>query len=133
MKSADIESQKSLARGLKEEVARAVPSVGPLNARESALINAMGMADKRAMLDANRSFGGLSWLSPTPLGAVGMIADNYALAKSLAARGLHSYGTGNTPSTLQALIDLEGQRNPAMAQGILQSIIAEQQAQQSRK
>jgi hypothetical protein len=53
MKSADIEGQKALARGLKEEISAAAPEVGPLNARESQLISLQKALQDRARTGGN--------------------------------------------------------------------------------
>lgn len=96
LKGAEVEAQKALARGLKEEISAAVPEVAPLNARESSLINATNVAERRAMLQDNNNLGGLVWLAHDPVAALGFMADKSALAKSWMARGLYSGVRPNT-------------------------------------
>jgi hypothetical protein len=93
LKGAEIEAQKGLARGLKEEIAQAVPEVGPLNAAESRLLNARDIAENRVLMDANKNPMGLGWLAAHPSTWLGFAADRSPLIKSLLARGLHS-GSG---------------------------------------
>jgi len=104
LKGADIEAQKALARGLKEGVANAVPAVSALNAQESALLNALSMAERRALLDGNRNIGGLAPLGHGPLSIAALLADKSTLAKSLAARGLYSASNGPQQNQLQQLL-----------------------------
>jgi hypothetical protein len=53
--SAETEAQKGLARGLKEEVANAVPGVEGLNAEESKLMTTLDVAERRALLEMNKN------------------------------------------------------------------------------
>jgi hypothetical protein len=87
--SAEIEAQKGLARGLKEQMAEAVPAVAPLNAKQSELIKALKVTGRRAMMDDNRNPVGLAGLSQSPSQLAAMLADRSALLKSLAARGMN--------------------------------------------
>lgn len=87
--SAATEAQKALARGLKEGVADAVPGVSPLNARESALLDALAVAERRAMMDANKNPMGLAAISPSPAGLAAFLADRSGALKSVAARGIN--------------------------------------------
>lgn len=88
--SAEIEAQKGLARGLKEEIAKAVPEIAELNAKESALINALKVAERRSLMDANKNPLGLSLLAENPTAAMGFMADRSPLIKSLLARMLNT-------------------------------------------
>ena len=96
--SASTEAQKAIARGLKESIEAAEPSVGPLNKRQSELINALKLAEYRAAIASNRDMGGLSWLASNPAAAAGFMFDRSQLAKSLLANEL--YGTRGTPAYL---------------------------------
>lgn len=87
--SADTEAQKALARGLKEEIASVVPEVGPMNARESALLNAKEILDKRVLTAGNKNPLGIGGLSPRLANLVAMMTDRSELFKSLLARGLN--------------------------------------------
>ena len=90
LKSASIEAQKTLARGLKEEIAKAVPEVRPLNAEESALLNALSVSERRVMMEANKNPAGLGWLTTSPAKFAGWMADRSGLFKSLIARMLNT-------------------------------------------
>lgn len=88
--AAAVEAQKDLARGLKEEVAAAVPDVVPLNAKLSDLIKAHDVVERRALMEANKNPFGLSPLAPTPQGVLEFMADRSAILKALAARGMNA-------------------------------------------
>lgn len=90
LKGADIEAQKALARGLKEEIAKAVPEVRPLNAEESKLLTALNQVERRVLMSANRNPIGLGWLTANPARFVGWLADRSDLFKSLVARMLNT-------------------------------------------
>lgn len=99
--SAETEAQKGLARGLKEQIALAVPEVSPLNAKQSELIKALKVTSRRAMMDDNRNPVGIAGLSTSPSQLAAMLADRSALLKSLAARGVKAV----TPEENNALIN----------------------------
>lgn len=84
--SASTEAQKGLARGLKDEISKAVPEVAALNAKESALLNALSVSERRALMDANKNTMGLASLASNPIGWAAFMADRSAAFKSLAAR-----------------------------------------------
>ncbi len=90
MGSADIESQKALARGLKEEISQAVPEVSGLNSQEAALINARNVAERRSAMEGNKDILGLSPLASHPTGAIAFMLGRSPLAKSLLARALNA-------------------------------------------
>ena len=91
-------AQKDLARGLKEGVAQAVPEVAGLNAKESALINALKLAEHRSLVEGNKNIGGLAWLSSNPATWAAFMADKSSAFKSVVARMLHS-GKEQIPAT----------------------------------
>lgn len=88
--AADVEAQKALARGLKEEIADAVPGIGALNAEESKLIAALNVTERRALMELNKNPGGLSLLAGNPLTWAAFMADRSAAFKSITARLLNS-------------------------------------------
>lgn len=90
LKGADIEAQKTLARGLKEEIAAAVPEVQPLNAAESKLLNALSLTERRVLMEANRNPIGLGWLTTSPVKFGAWMADRSGLFKSIVARMLNT-------------------------------------------
>jgi hypothetical protein len=84
--SAETEAQKGLARGLKEEVANAVPGIQALNEQESRLIKTLDVSERRALLEMNKNPVGLTALAKNPLAAAGFMADRSAAFKAIAAR-----------------------------------------------
>jgi hypothetical protein len=100
--SAETEAQKALARGLKEEIANAVPEVRQLNAEESKLLQALPMVERRVIVSANKNPVGLGLLSMNPKNIAVWMADRSELFKSLVARML------NTGSRAMPRLDVMG-------------------------
>lgn len=90
VKGADEEAQKALARGLKEEISKAVPQVAPLNARESQLINAQDLLARRVLMSGNNNVLGLTPLGPNPLSWLLFMTDRSPRAMGALARSLYS-------------------------------------------
>jgi hypothetical protein len=91
---AEVEAEKALARGLKEELSTAVPEVAPLNARSSQLIQL-----RKALDDAGRRAGNRDAIGLTDVIAAGtqpgLLAATLAMRaapQSLVARGLNRTG-----------------------------------------
>lgn len=85
--SADVEAQKAIARGLKEQVAENVPAVVPLNLEESKLFNVLDVAERKIVTEANKNPMGLAALRvDDPKAWAAFMADRSASAKSLLAR-----------------------------------------------
>lgn len=127
MGSAETEAQKALARGLKEEIATAIPAVGPMNAEESRLLTTLSVAERRALMDANKNPMGLASLAHNPLGWAAFMADRSAAFKSLAARMVNSASAPATnalltdasmPTAFRKLID---EMTPAVYRGVPRS------------
>lgn len=106
--SAETEAQKGLARGLKEQIASAVPEVGPMNAEESRLLTTLSVSERRALMEMNKNPLGLATLAHNPLSWAAFMADKSALFKSLAARAVNS--AAGVPNAIGSLA------NPAAAQ-----------------
>jgi hypothetical protein len=87
---ASIDAQKTWARVLKEQIAKAAPEVAPLNAEESKLLNALSLTEKRVLMSANKNPMGLAWFSANPVKMAGFLADRSELFKSLVARMLNT-------------------------------------------
>lgn len=87
--SAATEAQKALARGAKEQVAAAVPEVAPLNAKESALLNAKNILEHRLAVEGNKNPMGLGPLAASGARTAAFMADRSALLKSLLARAMN--------------------------------------------
>lgn len=86
LKGVETESQKTLARGLKEQIAEKVPEISGLNAREGELLNALNVTERRVLISANKNPAGLAYLAKNPSAAAAFMADRSELFKSLAAR-----------------------------------------------
>lgn len=117
--SAETEAQKGLARGLKDEIAQAVPGVGALNAEESSLISTLGVAERRALMDMNKNPMGLAALSHNPTSWAMFMADKSALFKSIAAR-IANQAAAKT-SSAGGLLNA-GAQNPLLRTGGLLAI-----------
>jgi hypothetical protein len=89
LKGAEIEAQKMLAHGLREEISKVVPSVAKLNEREGKVINAMLMNEARVLVNNNRDPGGLAYLVNNPQVALGYLAARSSAIKSLLAQGMY--------------------------------------------
>ena len=101
--SATDATEKAIARGLKDQIAAAVPDVAPLNAAESELINAKNVAMRQVLLNGNKNPLGLAPLSPTAKSMAMFLLDRSAAGKSVAARALNA-GKERVPQSLAALI-----------------------------
>jgi len=88
---AATQAQMSMARGLRKGIEEAVPGVGQLNAKESALINALEMTEKRAGISGNKDIGGIAWLANNPTAAAAMMADRSSAFKSWLANKIYQY------------------------------------------
>ena len=99
LKGTEIEAQKAIARGLKDQISAAVPQVSQLNARESSLLNALSVAERRALMEANKNPAGLALLAKNPAAWAAFMADRSGPFKAIIARMLYS-GAEQIPSTL---------------------------------
>lgn len=90
LSSASNEAQKALARGLKEEIASAVPGVAQLNAEDSALMAAREAVGRRVALSGNRDPVGFAWVAQHPATFLAAILDRSPAVKSMVARGMYS-------------------------------------------
>lgn len=116
--SAEVEAQKGLARGLKEEIAEAVPGVSALNAEESKLLAALNVSERRAFAAMNNNPMGLAALAGDPKSWGMFMLDKSDLFKSLMARSLNSTANGAQRSGLM----LDGAAaNPLLRNATLQA------------
>ena len=90
--SAQTESQKALARGLKEEVASKVPDVVPLNAEESALLKTLDVVERRQFLEMNKDPVPLTGALRNPAAWAAITADKSSAFKALLARLMYKTG-----------------------------------------
>lgn len=89
MKNAQIESQKALARGIKEELATAIPEIGALNAKESDFLQLVPVIERAIRRESNHQIFGIG--TPIFAGGVGAATGS---AQAAAAAG-----------TLRAVLD----------------------------
>lgn len=78
MKSATIEAQKALARGLKEELAKAFPELNELNAADGKLMDLKPVLEKAIQRQANHQLGGIG--TPITAGAAKAVTGSNAAA-----------------------------------------------------
>lgn len=117
--AAATEAQKALARGLKEDISAAVPSVAVPNAKASDLLNVLGVAERRAYMDLNKNPMSLALLAHNPAGFAAFMADKSALFKSLVARMMHS-GAERIPETAgRAGVGILNSQNAQPPRGVL--------------
>jgi hypothetical protein len=88
--SAEVEAQKGLARGLKDEIANAIPEISGLNAQEAKLITTLNVAERRALMELNKNPMGLAALTTDPRAWAAFMADRSSAFKALAARMLNT-------------------------------------------
>lgn len=96
------EGEKQIARGLREKIGEAVPSVVDPLAREANLIRALKLAEHRVAVDANKNPIGLGALISQPWMFPIWMWDRSPLGKSMAARALYS-GQQAIPSSMGML------------------------------
>lgn len=123
--SASTEAQKALARGLKDQIAEAVPGIGQLNAQEAALLKTLDVAERRALMEMNKNPAGLSMLAGNKAAFAAFMADRSAAFKGLASRMINR--AAEAPSVVNPLADKLA--NPALRGGML-AIGASQGGQQ---
>lgn len=113
--SASTEAQKAIARGLKEEIAQAVPGVSAANAELSKLLKTLTVAERRAMMEGNKNPLGLTALAGNKAAFMTFLADRSAAMKAMAARGM--YSASNMP--VGGLLG-----NPALVPYVRQGLLA---------
>jgi len=116
MGSAETEAQKALARGLKEEIATAVPGIQGMNEELGKLITTLNVSERRALMEMNKNPMGLAALASSPASWAMFMADKSALFKSLAARALNS--TSNGAAAAGQLLSNSG-ANPAIRNALV--------------
>lgn len=99
LQGASVEAQKQLARALRDEVSQAVPEVAAPLSRQSDLINAAKLAERRVAAANNNNLLGLAPLGVTPLSWLMFLADRNPATVSALARA-----TNANASALPALL-----------------------------
>ena len=90
MGSADVEAQKTIARGLKEGVASNAPEVAQFNKEESRLIRTLPLVERRVLMDSNKNPMGLSLIAKNPATWGAFMLDRSATFKAAIARILNA-------------------------------------------
>lgn len=86
------ETQKGMARGLRLGIEDVAPGVVAPNLKQSELMNALDLVNRRVATAGNRDVAGLAFLANNLPAGMAMQADRSALVKSLIARSLYSGG-----------------------------------------
>jgi hypothetical protein len=91
MRGAEIEAQKGLVRGLRQEIEKIIPGIDKLNAKEGAAMDAKLLSEIRLHGELNKDPGGFGWMvaANNPQMALGWLAARSSYIKSLIARGLY--------------------------------------------
>lgn len=89
LSGAATEAQKALARGLREEIAKAVPGITIPLGQERDLIRAIQVAERRSYMEQNSNIAGLGALAPGPGGLIGFLADKWGFTKAQVAHLLN--------------------------------------------
>lgn len=104
--SASKEAQKGIARGLKEGIADVEKAVGPLNAEESKLLNALNVSERRALIEANKDIMGLGNITPDLARTLAFMADRNSAFKAILARTLYRTGQIAPKTSPQGLLTI---------------------------
>jgi hypothetical protein len=113
--STEIEAQKGLARGLKEQIASSVENIGGLNKQESKLLDTLSVTERRIMMDLNKDPISLGWLANNPAATAGFIATRSPKFKSILANMLYRAGGGNRQPGIMSISGV----NPAQKAGAI--------------
>jgi hypothetical protein len=106
--SQNIAAEKALGRGLRKQIAEAVPEVVPLNAEEAKLMNALNVSERKALNEANKDIMGLGNITPSLERTLMFMADRNAAFKSLLARVLYqgNKGVSALPTSSRSLLSI---------------------------
>lgn len=90
--SETVESQKALARGMKEELEKSIPEIADKNSKASELWNALNVAERKALLESRKHLMGIAAITQHPGMFMAMMADRSAAFKALLGRMVYSGG-----------------------------------------
>lgn len=82
---ANIDAQKVIAKGLKEGIESVAPEVKGLNAEQKKLIDTLNVVERRQILEAVKSPGGLGYLAHSPAAFAAITLSKSAAFKSALA------------------------------------------------
>lgn len=128
--SVSIEAQKNLARSLRDEVGRAVPSVSEPLKREASIMNVKDVALNAVTRDANKDILGLAGLASNPYMGAATLADRWGALKAFGAQGLYTAGKPSVALPIGITADQAIQTDKQRLAEYLKKIAAEQGAQQ---
>lgn len=89
LSSAEVETEKALARGLKEEIAKETPAISKLNEKDSQLLAALDAVGQRVAVAGRRDPIGFAWVTQNPVTFLAALADRSPVVKSMLAKGLY--------------------------------------------
>jgi hypothetical protein len=95
----ETQSEKAIARGYKEEIARVHPILRPLNAKESEMLKTLSTAERKVLMDANKNPVSFGALVANPLKVGLWMADRSPAFKSYVA--LKLYQVSKNPEFLR--------------------------------
>lgn len=84
------EAGKTLARGLRGEIETLEPSVGPINAQQGDLLNALNQVTRRNAVSGNKDPVSFGALATDPRAMAAFMAQRSELIKSLLARSMNA-------------------------------------------
>lgn len=87
--AAGVEAQKGLARGLKDEVAAAIPGISKLNEKEGKLLDALDPLERQVFMELRRNPIGMAWLAHSPASWAAYVSEKSSAFKSLLAQVLY--------------------------------------------
>jgi hypothetical protein len=88
LSSAEVETQKALARGLREEIEAELPQIAGLNAREAELLVANEAVGRQVALSGNKDPVGFAWVTAHPATFLAALIDRQPVVKSMLANGM---------------------------------------------
>lgn len=111
--STEIEAQKALARGLKEQIASEVENIGFLNKQESKLLDTLSVTERQTIQNLNKDPVAMGWLANNIAATAGFMATRSPRFKSILANMLYRAGGGNRQPGIMSIQGL----NPAQQAG----------------
>lgn len=86
---ASTQAQMAAARGLRLGTEEVMPQIAGMTAKESQLINALEMTERRAGISGNKDIAGIAWLAQNPAAATAMMMDRSSAFKSWLANRIY--------------------------------------------
>ena len=96
--AAERDALKAITAALRQNIEKAEPAVGPINAKAAELLNAVKVSQRRALMEGNKDLVPLGAQVATalqnPAAALGLYANSSAAIKALLARALYQGAKG---------------------------------------